>query len=243
MKPWKLADIVGSFLMIAFLVVIVQGGMSQFSLIKEFLEKGTPKTNIILFLIQTVIFLIVLLLFTRYKYGSTFKDLGFKTISIKRTLFLMMQGYGLWLVISYIMVVLMFHTGRVFPGYDIQAPTLPLFGEGRFAIIAAFLAAVIVAPLVEEAFFRGFVLQTSIQRLGTTYGSLFAAALFAIIHFQFSNIIPLFILGLIINWIFLRDKSLWPAIFFHAFNNGLALTLEVFLHDEVNTAKLFLFDF
>ncbi|PIP65832.1 CPBP family intramembrane metalloprotease, partial [Candidatus Peregrinibacteria bacterium CG22_combo_CG10-13_8_21_14_all_44_10] len=42
-----------------------------------------------------------------------------------------------------------------------------------------------------------------------------SAAVFAGIHLEFQVFMPLFLLGLVLNWMFYKSGSLYPGIFFH----------------------------
>ncbi|MBI2453259.1 CPBP family intramembrane metalloprotease [Candidatus Peregrinibacteria bacterium] len=112
------------------------------------------------------------------------------------------------------------------PGYDQQISYLPVFGNDAFAMIIAFFVIVIIAPIVEELFFRGFLLQTLVQYFHPFLGSFITALVFTSIHFQFQSFIPIFVLSLLLNGLFLHTKNIWPSITFHMLNNVLALILE-----------------
>ncbi len=86
---------------------------------------------------------------------------------------------------------------------------------------------------MEEVFFRGFLLRAFSNKWGMIYGSIISAALFAILHMQPEVIIPIFILGLIINSIVIKSRSIIPAICFHAFNNAIAFTIEILILKDI----------
>jgi membrane protease YdiL (CAAX protease family) len=56
----------------------------------------------------------------------------------------------------------------------------------------------LLAPLIEEFFFRGIVLQKWAIKWGVKAGILTSSLLFAIFHFRF-DIIPLFLTGIILS--------------------------------------------
>ena len=60
--------------------------------------------------------------------------------------------------------------------------------------------------------------------------SILTAVLFALIHFQLQTFIPLFFLGLILNYAYQRTGSVWTAVVFHSLNNTIAFSLEVYLY-------------
>ena len=88
------------------------------------------------------------------------------------------------------------------------------------------LSAVIVlwGPFVEEVFFRGFFLGGLIAPLGAARAAVVSAAIFAVAHIEIGSMIPLFITGLALAWLYLRTRSIWPPIMAHAAQNLLAIS-------------------
>ena len=86
---------------------------------------------------------------------------------------------------------------------------------------------VVVAPLVEELFFRGFLFQALRNSWGTVLGVAGSAFIFALIHFEFDKFVPLFILGVALAMLFQKTNSLWPCIALHAINNSLAFAVSL----------------
>ena len=90
-------------------------------------------------------------------------------------------------------------------------------------------AAVVVAPVAEEILFRG-VLFTCIDRyLGRYPAVIGSSLLFALCHFNFVQFIPLFILGMVFQLLYIYHKSLFPGIIYHAVNNGVSVLILAFL--------------
>jgi membrane protease YdiL (CAAX protease family) len=83
------------------------------------------------------------------------------------------------------------------------------------------LLLVIVAPITEELFFRGVLLQGFLKRYPFRKAILASAFLFSLTHANPWQFIPTFGLGLYFAWWCARTGSLWPALFGHALHNGL----------------------
>ena len=83
------------------------------------------------------------------------------------------------------------------------------------------VAIVVVAPVVEEILFRGFLLHRWAARWGTTTGVILSSALFAILHVE---LVGHFIFGVTMAALYARTQSLWVPIAAHAANNAFALT-------------------
>jgi membrane protease YdiL (CAAX protease family) len=94
------------------------------------------------------------------------------------------------------------------------------------AIITAIFV-VVVAPFVEEFFFRGFLYQSLRNRLGVGGGAVASGLIFGAIHFKLQFLVPLAVLGMILALLFQRTNSLWPCIALHALNNALALLVLI----------------
>ena len=88
--------------------------------------------------------------------------------------------------------------------------------------IATGMLLIVVAPLAEEVFFRGFMYQAFRNSFGVLPGALLSALIFGAIHFEFFKLVQLAILGVILALLFEKTGSLWSPIILHAVNNTLA---------------------
>ena len=84
---------------------------------------------------------------------------------------------------------------------------------------ADFLAAVVVAPLIEEAVYRGFILGGLLRRYSAPTAILVSAVLFALAHLNPYQFVTAFSGGLLLGWIYVRTRSLWPCVILHALTN------------------------
>lgn len=93
------------------------------------------------------------------------------------------------------------------------------------------LSALVVAPITEEFLFRGVLL----HRWGTKWGIRPAIVLtsifFGVLH---SNLVGLFVFGVVMSLLYLRTRSLLVPMLAHALNNAIASGLEL-LTTQVNT--------
>jgi hypothetical protein len=101
-------------------------------------------------------------------------------------------------------------------------------GDGKLGLIAAGAMVIVVAPFVEELFFRGFFYRALRSRYSIAVAALVDGVVFGVIHFGFDGadglliLPPLAFLGVIFCLVYERTKSLWPVIGMHAFNNTIA---------------------
>jgi uncharacterized protein len=94
----------------------------------------------------------------------------------------------------------------------------------RMAIAAA---AAVLAPLCEEAAFRGYVQSALLTRFGPAAAIASSALLFAAMHLDPVRFPAVLALGLLFGWLAWRAGSLWPAVAAHAANNGIAAALAL----------------
>lgn len=180
-----------------------------------------------LYLLQTAVILVPFYFLVVRRYKVNWKDLGFRWIGWKKLIKYAILGYVGYLVLSGLLLNFLWSLGLdEIPGFQKQQPILPFFGEENWQVMIGFVVIAMIAPIVEEMFFRGFMLPTLVKNLNVFWGSVLTAAIFALIHFELQIVIPIFILGLILNGLFLKSRSLWPGIGFHVLNNVLAFSVE-----------------
>lgn len=81
------------------------------------------------------------------------------------------------------------------------------------------LLSIFLAPLVEEFFYRGMILQKWSIKWGMRLGIVSSSLLFAIFHFRF-DVLTLFISGVLYAILFFKSCSLITPILCHAFYNA-----------------------
>ena len=97
------------------------------------------------------------------------------------------------------------------------------FPRTTAGIVLFVILAVVLAPLFEEVFFRGFLFRGFASSWGWVAGACVSAAVFGIAHLQLDVFVPLFALGFALAWVYKRTGSLWTAIAFHALFNALSV--------------------
>ena len=96
-----------------------------------------------------------------------------------------------------------------------------------FGVVLLILVVVLIAPVVEEIFFRGLLMRSLEHRFGRAPALIGSATLFGAVHFQWLQLPALVMFGLVAGWLAQRYGRLGPAIFAHiAFN---AVTVIVLL--------------
>jgi membrane protease YdiL (CAAX protease family) len=85
------------------------------------------------------------------------------------------------------------------------------------------VAIVFFAPVAEELFFRGIVFNAWLREAGRVWAYVGSAALFAVIHLSLASLLPIFLLGLALAWVYQRTGSLLAPIVMHATVNGISV--------------------
>jgi uncharacterized protein len=105
-----------------------------------------------------------------------------------------------------------------------QPEQLPTSLTGSRVALAV-IAVVIVAPIAEELFFRGFLYQALRKWRGVPQATVLSGFLFALAHGHPLLILGIFPLGIILAFLFQRRNSLAATIAAHAFFNGISLII------------------
>ena len=83
--------------------------------------------------------------------------------------------------------------------------------------------AVLVAPLLEELVFRGFLQgQLEAGYRDATKAVLISAVVFTVLHLNPWWALQIYLLGVVLGFLAWRTGSIWPPFLVHATNNGLA---------------------
>ncbi len=106
----------------------------------------------------------------------------------------------------------------------LMPPQVPknILGENGFTLVNLF-AIVVWVPFVEELFFRGFLLTSWIPKYGHVKSILLVSLVFMFVHSHPGLYFPVFMSSLLISYLFIKTKSLWPAFLSHAALNLLVV--------------------
>jgi membrane protease YdiL (CAAX protease family) len=161
-------------------------------------------------------------LFGVRKYRCGWQSLGFRRFNIKKGLLLSATVVGAGLLISYVYELLL-------GGAEMQASSdmYEALTESGLGTATLAITAVLVAPFAEETFFRGFLFPGISKRWGYSWGVIVSGALFAVAHIGSGGLVPIFILGMLLAWLYKKTGSLWPCIITHFAYNSLALLFMV----------------
>ncbi|MCR5692255.1 MAG: ABC transporter permease [Eubacterium sp.] len=103
--------------------------------------------------------------------------------------------------------------------------------QGRGFFMALILIALLPA-VCEELMYRGYLLTACKQTMKPWGAAILVAAIFAISHMSLVNLLPTFILGLILTYVVQRTGSIFCSMVMHMINNGLAV-VQIYYGDQI----------
>ncbi len=104
----------------------------------------------------------------------------------------------------------------------LESPPLIWWRADPEFLLASFINAlviVVIAPVIEETFFRGFLLNRWWRKYGVPRAVIFSSVAFAVVHIQ----IGMFVFAVLLSLIYVKTRSLIGPIIVHAANNGIAI--------------------
>ena len=218
--PWRLSDTIMGVAAVA----IGGAGLVLLAMGLEIIgvTKGTGASLLSAAMLEGLLVLIALAFSTR-RYHCSLEILGFRSV----------RGYHFWLIpfatlLASLIITVIYTLVVESSGIDVLMPpdladsfNKPL-GLSRLGL--AFVV-IVMAPIAEETFFRGFVLQGLTHWAGPLGASIGSSLLFALSHASIGILIPAFLSGMILAWAFTKTRSLTPGIFAHSMQNSLAFVL------------------
>lgn len=92
------------------------------------------------------------------------------------------------------------------------------------ALAATGVLSCIGAPLAEEVFFRGFVM-SGLSRWGFWAAASLSSLAFTFAHLDPGSILPFWVVGMMLAWLYWRRRCLWESIAAHALFNTTSFLL------------------
>ena len=113
-----------------------------------------------------------------------------------------------------------------------QLPELPdTAGDILAKIISTpggYFVIALLAPIVEEAVFRGAILRKLLSSMQSKWGAIaISSALFALVHANPAQAPHAFLMGWLMGWLYMRTGSIVPGVVFHWANNTIAYLMAI----------------
>ena len=164
--------------------------------------------------------LTVVLLALASRAGLRARDLGFTRPSGSALADAVAAAAGLWLLSIAVNLV----SVRLFGPHP--QSLIETFGAHRGAGPYAMdlIASALVAPIAEEALFRGVLFGGLSQRMPVWGAATASALLFALFH-GLGVVLPIFVLGLGLAYVYARTGTIWASMTTHALVNAVSVTV------------------
>jgi membrane protease YdiL (CAAX protease family) len=224
-KDWTLVD-VGKVLVILFLLIVLSR-LFRVDFAQTVAVSTPVRTAVVMLLVYGVLTMLVFY-FAVVKYRGSSKDLGFTSFGFGHALGLAIIWLVVLRVVAIIYGIIASIVGTIL---KVQPPTelvtrIPqLFGYGYVGLLVAVVLGALVAPIVEELFFRGFLYPALRRRLGVAGGIVVSAVVFGLFHGNAWLIFPTFAIGMILAYLYEREGSLGPPIMLHSLNNLISIVI------------------
>ncbi len=166
--------------------------------------------------------LVVWMLLRRHKLGFR-EGLGFS-----QRWFDIPLGVAVGFLSQFILVRIVYWPfGRFIDTDDVSAPARQLVegSQGQGGLTLLIIAVVVVAPFLEEVYFRGLLLRSIWSRMGPSSTVLITGALFGLAHLQLLQLPALVAFGLVTSVLVVRFGRLGPALWAHATFNCYSLVV------------------
>ena len=206
--PWKFIDNwVGVVLLIIIDAIIF--------IITLRSSKATLAQSALIVLLELAYLLPVILILAWRR--APWKSLGFGKFDLNTL------GTGCGLLVGGYIIIILHNILLYVLGVDTQGEEIVKVFTELNSPIWFFVVGAVFAPLVEETFFRGFLFQGFRERYGWQAGMVLSSAIFAIAHLDLVALIPTFILGNVLAYVYHRSNSVWPGVILHFLVNAFGL--------------------
>lgn len=172
----------------------------------------------------------IVLLWVRALHRADYEVLGLRGFT-RENVILGLKTAGFGLAAAYGAGIVVTQAIERVTGRPVEQPEqIPLQNApGGWSLVLIALGVVILAPIAEEIFFRGFVYR-ALRRWAEPWPATFlSAAIFAVAHFIPLVMPPIFVLGILLARVVERRDSLVPAIFAHMVFNAVGFIFQFVL--------------
>lgn len=174
--------------------------------------------------IRGVCFFLFIGLIIKFKYHLSWAEIGLRKGVQKNWWF---RGIGQGFLLFFVMTIISAIIGYFFQ-YDVppQQVTEVLFtAKSWWAKVLCVLLVSLVAPLSEELYFRGFLYPAVDKIIGRLPALVLTSSFFAFLHFDVIRFIPITIVGIWLNLLYIKTGSLYTSMIAHSTWNTLMILL------------------
>lgn len=150
--------------------------------------------------------------------------------------------FSLWLYTTFAPIILAslllnhFLTEKLGLGYSLNPVVELLFlVRNKFSLIVVGLQIILLAPLAEELFFRGFVYKLVRNRYKFLASAILTSLLFAFLHRTPQNILPLFTISMAICYLYEKTQNILAPVIFHSLHNLISFSFFLVIKNLISS--------
>jgi membrane protease YdiL (CAAX protease family) len=179
-------------------------------------------------LITEVVLFFTVLVWVRVRHQSKIEALGWNRTDIKGDVLAGLGAGVLGIVLQLVLVPLELFVTREIVGHSVTTPKqLPLAKPGALLLILIGVTVTVLAPIVEELFFRGVLFQAFRKWMSLGAAAAWSAVAFAIAHVSPLLFLPIGALGYVLARTFEQRKSILASMVGHAVFNTFGFVVIV----------------
>lgn len=177
--------------------------------------------------IMDLVILGFIIYFVKVKYNHSLATIGLKIRNARHLSFLAVLSYIAFLPILAFLLLLLIWLTSLFNFHLPQQTLFRLFlkEENLWLLTFSTIMVIILGPIVEEIFFRGFSYNAIKRRWGVRPAFVLTAVVFAGLHGNVIGFLPIVALGLLLAYVYEKTASLIPSIIVHILHNTLMVSL------------------
>ncbi|GIK12576.1 MAG: CPBP family intramembrane metalloprotease [Candidatus Brocadia sp. AMX2] len=100
--------------------------------------------------------------------------------------------------------------------------------KSLFVLVSLIFFGIVIAPVIEEIMFRGFLQPALKNFFGGRYAIVLSASLFAGVHMDIFAFFQIFILGMLLGYLYEKTQTLVASIIVHVLHNSLTLVFLLY---------------
>jgi sodium transport system permease protein len=174
---------------------------------------------------QWILILLPVLLFLRLKKLPIKSALGLAKPTSQSLVAATILGASIWYPITLAMQWLV--SRESFDSPQFRALEEMLMGLLEGSPLWLLLLVLAVSPAVcEEILFRGVLMRSFLTSMRARSAVIISALIFGAFHMSAARFVPTVVLGVLLGFLALRGRSLFPAMLFHGLHNGITVLIH-----------------
>jgi membrane protease YdiL (CAAX protease family) len=219
--PWGLDAVLRVFILLFFLEAAILSLEMVASLFWDMRSLNRDLLLMLNSLVRDAIAVGAILWIVTRRYGTLLSDIGLTTRNFFKNV---RTGLTAYVAIVPPLLLVLFAMAFFAKTFSYEPPPQPVVEmyireHAPKTIVFFTLFVAICGPVMEELFFRGFAYKALRTRYGVTVAMTVTALFFATLHMNVLAFVPIFLLGLFLNYLYEKTGSLIPGMAAHMTHN------------------------